>query len=256
MPLGRLLRVPALRLPVQSWPWALLFLALVGVRLSKGAGFADAYALLSRPFWPGTAQREWLQSAQRLEQQTRLSQLEQDNQRLRALLDLQRSHPDKLTAPVISREPAGWWRQLLLGAGSLRGIRPGDAVVAPGGLIGLVESVTPTTARVVLLTDTASQVGVWVARTQRHGLLTGIGASRPVLRFLEKDPQVRPGDVVVTSPASTLVPPGLSVGVIQSVDEKAVPAPVAVIQLSAPVDAVDWVQVLVKATPPAPSARP
>jgi rod shape-determining protein MreC len=119
-------------------------------------------------------------------------------------------------------------------------------VIGPGGLIGRVESVTPTTARVALLTDSSSKVGVWVGRTQRHGLLTGVGSSRPVLRFLEKDPQVRPGDVVVTSPASTLVPPGLSVGVIQSVDDKAVPATLAVVQLSAPVASVDWVQVLTR----------
>jgi hypothetical protein len=39
--------------------------------------------------------------------------------------------------------------------------------------------------------------------------------------------------------------------VIQSVDEKAVPATVAVVQLSAPVASVDWVQVL---TSPAPAA--
>jgi rod shape-determining protein MreC len=72
-----------------------------------------------------------------------------------------------------------------------------------------------------------------------------LGTSRPVVRFLEKDPQVQPGDVVFTSPASTLVPPNLPVGVLQSVDERADPAPEAVVQLIAPIDAVDWVQVLV-----------
>jgi rod shape-determining protein MreC len=251
MPLGRLVRVPWLRALVGAWPWGLLLLALVGVRLSKGALLTDFYALLSRPFWPGTAQKEWLQAAQQVDQQSRLTQLELDNRRLRTLLDLQRADPGKVTAPVISREPGDWWHQLELGAGHLQGIRVGDAVVGPGGLIGRVASVTPTTSRVALLTDTASKVGVWVGRTQRHGLLTGVGSSRPLLRFLEKDPQVRPGDVVVTSPASTLVPPGLSVGVIQSVDEKAVPATVAVVQLSAPVASVDWVQVL---TSPAPAA--
>jgi rod shape-determining protein MreC len=35
------------------------------------------------------------------------------------------------------------------------------------------------------------------------------------------------------------------VGVIQSVDEGADPAPEAVVQLIAPVESVDWVQVLV-----------
>ena len=227
-------------------PWLLVLLALAAVRLSKGAMLADAYAVLSRPFWPGTAQSEWLRSARRVEDGARLAQLERDNQRLRTLLELQKENPDRVTAPVISREGAGWWRQLLLGQGSLNGIRAGQAVLGPGGLVGLVGSVTPTTASVTLLTDPRSRVGVWVGRTQHHGLLTGIGTTRPLLRFLEKDPQARPGDVVVTSPASTLVPPNLPVGVIQTVDDTADPAPEAVVQLIAPIAALDWVQVQVR----------
>ena len=243
MQAGRRLRLPALGAIVQAWPWALLVLALLAVRLSKGAGFTDAYALLSRPFWPGTAQGEWVRSAQGLNDQTRLRQLDADNRRLRSLLELQGRGGRELAAAVISRQAGGWWQQLVIGRGELQGLRPGMAVTAPGGLIGRVASVTPTTASVTLLTDPGSRVGVWVARVQRHGLLTGIGTSRPLLRFIEKDPGVRPGDVVVTSPASTLAPPNLTVGVIQSVDDRAAPATEAVVQLSAPVEAVDWVQV-------------
>jgi rod shape-determining protein MreC len=224
----------------------LLLLALVAVRLSKGASFMDAYALLSRPFWPGSAQSEWLRSAQQLQDQTSLQLLQRDNQRLRGLLELERSASDRVSAPVISRESGGWWQQLELGKGSFDGIRAGAPVVAPGGLIGRVSSVTPTTARVQLLTDHGSRLGVWVARVQRHGLLVGQGTPRPQVQFLEKDTGVRPGDVVTTSPASTLVPPNLLVGVVQSVNENLSPAPEAVVHLSAPVDAVDWVQVVTR----------
>jgi rod shape-determining protein MreC len=87
---------------------------------------------------------------------------------------------------------------------------------------------------------------VWVGRTRHHGLLTGLGTPRPVVRFLEKEPGVVPGDVVTTSPASTLVPPDLPVGVIQSVDAGADPAPEAVVQLAAPVGSVDWLQLLAR----------
>ncbi len=245
MPASPWLRPGAARSLLQAWP-LLLGLVLLGlVRFSKGALLLDAYAQLSRPFWPGTAQGEWLRSARRLEDQTRLAQLETENQRLRGLLQLQTLNPKRLSAPVISRVPAGWWQKLLLGKGSLAGVKVGQAVLAPGGLIGLVSAVTPTTASVTLLTDPTSRVGVWVARNRHHALLSGLGTSRPVVRFLEKDPQVQPGDVVLTSPASTLVPPNLPVGVLQSIDERADPAPEAVVQLIAPVDAVDWVQILV-----------
>ncbi|MFN9644535.1 MAG: rod shape-determining protein MreC [Cyanobacteriota bacterium] len=239
-------RPPSSRGRARRWRLALaLLLLLLIVRLSKGALLNDAYALLSRPFWPGPAQSEWLRSARRVEDQARLEALASDNDRLRQLLGLQQARRHTaMSAPVISRQLGGWWQQLVIGKGALAGVRAGQPVLAPGGLIGLVASVTPTTATITLLTDPSSRVGVWVNRTRSQGLLSGVGSARPLLRFLDKDPEARPGDLVVTSPASTLVPPNLPVAVIQSVDADADPAPVAVVQLIAPVQAVDWVQVL------------
>ena len=229
------------------WPWLLLLLALGMVRFSKGAGFADAFALLTRPFWPGSAQREWIESAQQQEQLSRLELLEQDNARLRGLLALdQQSSGDWLQAAVISRSTSGWWQQLMLGKGSVEGVAKDDAVVGPGGLVGRVQSVTPITSTVRLLTAPGSRIGVWLPRTQQHGLLVGLGTARPQLQFLDKDIQARPGDLVSTSPASTLLPPNLPVAVVQSLNDRSVPAPTALVQLIAPPDAIDWVQVKVR----------
>jgi rod shape-determining protein MreC len=219
-----------------------LILSLLGIRLSKGVGLQDAYALLSLPFWPGPAQSEWLRSAQSAGDRARLEALARDNDRLRQLLGLRlAAGAQTLSAPVISRQSGGWWQRLVIGKGSLAGVRVGQPVLGPGGLIGLVASVTPATATITLLTDPSSRVGVWLSRTSHHGLLSGVGTARPVVRFLDKDPEARPGDVVVTSPASTLVPPNIPVGVIDSVDATADPAPTAVVRLIAPVQAVDWV---------------
>ncbi len=226
------------------WPWVLLSVGLAFVRLSKGAGFSDAYAFLSRPFWPGPAQREWIQKGMQLEQQARIRLLEEDNKRLREILSLDRSSKaGVVSAAVISRTPNGWWQQLELGKGQINGIAPGNAVLGPGGLLGTIKSVTPTTSRVRLLTAPGSRVGIWLPRTKRHGILIGVGTNRPLLRFLDKNPQAREGDVVSTSPASTLVPPNVPVGVIQSLENQAVPAPQANVQLIAAPEAIDWVQV-------------
>ena len=236
-----------LRSAQRLWPWLVLLLVLGLVRLSKGAGFADGFALLTRPFWPGTAQREWVEAAQQQEQISRLELLERDNARLRELLALdQQSSGDWIQAAVISRTASGWWQQLILGKGSVQGVAKDDAVIGPGGLIGRVQSVTPTTSRVRLLTAPGSRIGVWLPRTQQHGLLAGLGTARPQLQFLDKDIQVRPGDLVSTSPASTLLPPNLPVAVVQSLNVRAVPAPTALVQLIAPPDAIDWVQVKVR----------
>ena len=226
------------------WPWLGLLALLALVRWSKGAGFMETYALLSRPFWPGSAQKEWLQSAATLENKAQLELLQQDNKRLRQLLELkQQSKEGQVPAAVISRNAAAWWQQLELGQGSAAGLASGDAVIGPGGLIGRIQSVTPSTARVKLLTAPGSQIGVWVPRTRQHALLVGVGTARPQLRFIDKDIKARPGDLVSTSPASTLLPPNLPVAVIQTLDSRAVPAPEGLVQLIAAPEAVDWVQV-------------
>ena len=52
------------------------------------------------------------------------------------------------------------------------------------------------------------------------------------------------GDAVTTSPASTLLPPNLTIGIVKFVNEKALPSPYAIVQLTASPEAIDWVQVL------------
>ncbi len=223
----------------------LVLIFLIFVRLTKGATFLDIYSFLSRPFWPGTAQKEWLQSGQDLEQKIKMILLEKDNNRLRKLLELENSITgDRVSAAVISRRTSGWWQQLEINKGSQDEIKAGNAVVGPGGLLGIIHSVTPNTSRVRLLTGPGSRVGVWVQRIERHGILIGMGTNRPKLTFLDKDSSAQVGDIVSTSPASTIVPPNLPIGVIQSLNNQALPAPYGVIQLLATPEAIDWVQII------------
>ncbi|KGG14604.1 Rod shape-determining protein MreC [Prochlorococcus sp. MIT 0602] len=204
----------------------------------------DAFSFLTRPFWPGTAQKEWITNGIDIEQKIKLDLLEKDNLRLRQLLELKNSNnKNQISAAVISRRSRDFWQQLDLNKGSIDGISIGDAVLGPGGLLGLIDSVTPTTSRVRLLTSPGMNLGVWIERSKVHGVLLGVGTNRPQLEFLNKIPNARLGDVVSTSPASTLLPPNIPVGVIQFINEETMPSPNAVIQLIASPEAIDWVKV-------------
>ena len=226
------------------WTWFFISLLLIFVRFSKGSFLLDAFSLVSRPFWPGTAQKDWITSSINLEREIRLDLLEKDNLRLRSLLELKAfSDRNLISAAVISRRSRGFWQQLELNKGGNHGISSGDAVLGPGGLLGLVETITPTTSRVRLLTGTGTNIGVWIEKKRIHGVLKGVGTDRTQLNFLEKTPGVVPGDVVSTSPASTLFPPNLPVGVIQTVNNDHLPAPYAYVQLIASPSAIDWVQI-------------
>ena len=227
------------------WVIFLFGALLVGIRWTKGAGFLDFYSILLKPVLPGTAQREWIQEGENIERNIRLKLLEEDNNRLRRALSLKEfNSEDRISAAVISRSSSNWWQLLEINKGAKDGVLKGQTVIGPGGLIGLIDSTTPLTSRVRLLTDPGHQVGAWIERTKRHGMLTGMGTNRPKLIFLNKNTLVKAGDIVTSSPASTLLPPNLTIGIVQFVNEKALPSPYAIVQLSASPEVIDWVQIL------------
>ena len=77
----------------KNWKRFKLLLIVSGslglIRFTKSTNFADIYTIISRPFWPGSAQKEWIKSGIFLEEKTKLKLLEKDNERLRTLLNLQ-----------------------------------------------------------------------------------------------------------------------------------------------------------------------
>ena len=75
------------------------------------------------------------------------------------------------------------------------------------------------TSSVILLTSPDSKLGVWVDRIQTNGLLIGSGDDYPKLILYSKSADIKVGDFVSSSPASTLLPPNIPIGIVQSVDE-------------------------------------
>ena len=228
----------------KSWIIVLFFLILLILRLSKTFIFRDLYYFVTKPFWPGEYQQEILRKSINQELNIKLNQLEMDNLRLRQLLDLQNfSEANKLNSSVISRNTSSWWKKILLNKGSKNGVSIGDAVIGPGGLIGIVENTSKLTSSVKLLTDPNSKVGVWTQRANLHGLLIGVGTKTPKLFFYSKNIDIQIGDYILSSPASTILPPNIPIGIIQSIDNESKPNTIATVQLTATPEAIDWVQI-------------
>ena len=229
----------------KNWIFFGVFLFLAFVRLSKGSLYKDFYYFISKPFWPGQFQREFILKSIEQESLIKLNLLEKDNARLRKILDLQESfNSDNISAAVISRKSGSWWRQIILNKGSKDGVEIGNTVVGPGGLLGRVNNTSLFTSTITLLTSPVSKLGVWVDRIQINGLLVGSGDDFPTLILYSKDADIRVGDFVSSSPASTLLPPNIPIGIVQSVDEPIQSKKSAKILLLAKPQAIDWVQIL------------
>ncbi len=229
----------------KNWTFFAIFLFLVFVRISKGSLYKDFYYFISKPFWPGQSQKEVILKSLDLESIVKLNLLEKDNVRLREILYLQKSsNTDNISAAVISRKTGSWWRQLILNKGSKDGVEVGNTVIGPGGLLGRVNSTSLLTSSVTLLTSPESKVGVWVDRIQINGLLIGSGDDYPNLTLYSKSADIKVGDFVSSSPASTLFPPNIPIGVVQSVKEPLKAQKTAKILLLAKPHLIDWVQIL------------
>jgi len=226
------------------WIFFGIFLFLVFVRISKGSLYKDFYYFISKPFWPGQFQNEIILKSIDQESFIKLNLLKKDNVRLREILNLQQSTNNNISAAVISRKTGSWWRQIILNKGSKDGVEIGSAVIGPGGLLGRVNSTSLFTSSVRLLTSPESKVGVLVNRIQINGLLVGSGDNYPNLILYSKDADVKVGDFVSTSPASTLLPPNIPIGIVQSVNEPFKSKKTAKILLLAKPHVIDWVQIL------------
>lgn len=215
------------------------------LRYTQSALIFELYQQVSRPFHPsGLSQEEILENAQIQALQDRVQELEQQNRQLQDLLGYVESRPEEaVVAPVIGRGADHWWQQILLGRGSNDGIELGAIVSGTGGIVGRVIQVTPSTSRVLLISDPTSQIGVTVSRSRSMGYMRGQSEDRAVMEFFDKVPDVRPGDVVTTSMFSQLFPEGLPIGRVLSVNMDHSPAPVAVIELTAPISHLEWVVV-------------
>jgi len=227
------------------WIFLGIFLFLVFVRISKGSLYKDFFYFISKPFWPGQFQKEVILKSLNQESLINLSLLKKDNIRLREILSLQESsNNDNISATVISRKTGSWWRQIILNKGSKDGVEIGDSVIGPGGLLGRVNNTSLFTSSVTLLTSPESKVGVWVDRIQINGLLVGIGNDYPNLILYSKNAELKVGDFVSSSPASSLLPPNIPIGIVQSIDEPFKAKKMAKISLLAKPQAIDWVQIL------------
>ena len=221
------------------------FLFLVFVRISKGAFYKDFYYFISKPFWPDPNQKEIVFESINQEYLIKLNLLRKDNTRLRQILSLQESSNDEyISAAVISRKTGSWWRQIILNKGSKDGVEIGDIVIGPGGLLGRVKNTSLFTSSVTLITSPESKLGVWVDRIQINGLLVGLGDDYPSLILYSKNTDIKVGDFVSSSPASTLLPPNIPIGIVQSIDETLKSKKTAKISLLAKPHVIDWVQIL------------
>lgn len=141
------------------------------------------------------------------------------NQKLQEMLGFKKEQPYKLLpVEVIAYTPHNYFKVVVFGEGEKEGVEKDMVVVNPQGLVGKVIEVYPHQAKVLLISDEASKVGVRVQRTRDVAILQGKGEKGICeLKYLLCEASVKVGDRVVTSGLGELFPEGILVGEISRI---------------------------------------
>ncbi len=140
-------------------------------------------------------------------------QLDQENARLRDLINVQLDPQlTRITGVVLADSGSPFRQSVILNVGARDGILDGWPAMDGIGLVGRVSGVGNETSRVILVTDTSSQIPVTIQPAGQRAILAGDNTINPLLQFVEDPDLVKPGDRVVTSGDGGVFPAGLLVG--------------------------------------------
>lgn len=144
--------------------------------------------------------------------------LEEENRRLRELVDMRASLPvEGRLAEIIYAARDPFVHRVFIDKGLQQGIEAGQVVVDEQGVMGQVVRSFPLTAEVSLLTDKQQAIPVVVQRTGLRAILSGTGNSTLEVQFLASSVDVQVGDYLVTSGLDGVYLPGLPVAKVSKV---------------------------------------
>jgi len=146
--------------------------------------------------------------------------LESENERLRKLLGLSsRLRWGFVPAEGLHSGGIGDEYTLTLTAGSKAGVKPFSAIVAPEGLVGMVETVDPTMSLAIMWPHPDFRVSAMAADGTAFGIVAahlGDSASRYLmeLRGVPYRNTLAPGTLIVSSGLGSVYPRGIPIGTV------------------------------------------
>lgn len=167
-----------------------------------------------------TASQARQRMAEMAERAARTEQLANENQSLRALLELRPALPVRSLAAEITHAAADpYSRKVFIDRGTQHGVAAGSGVINEVGMLGQVTRAYALSAEVTLLSDKDAAIPVVNLRTQQRSVAFGLSGGME-LRFLSGQADVQVGDKLQTSGLDAVYPPGLPVGAVSQVERR------------------------------------
>lgn len=165
-----------------------------------------------------------------MELQQEISLMQQDKYEVdqyRELFELSNQYEDyEMTgANVIAKDSGNWFHSFIIDKGTNDGLAVDMAVLAQGGLAGIITSVGPSSSRVMAIIDDDSNITSMSMSMKESCMVSGdlelYKEGRLRLMYADKDASITEGDKIVTSNISTKYLPGLLIGYVDEIETDA-----------------------------------
>lgn len=149
------------------------------------------------------------------------AEIRRDNELLRQQVGLDVASTTKqVAAEVVAFQPDSYRQFVTINRGARDGLKSGQAVLSAGVLAGIVGVVASGSAKVILITDPEFKVTATVQDRDANGIVQGQLGGGLSMQKIDQTKQLRPGDTITTAGLGGLVPAGLLIGQVQSVDNR------------------------------------
>lgn len=150
----------------------------------------------------------------------RYEALEQENRRLRELLDTSYLVGDKVQVArllAVASNPSS--QEVVINKGAWHGVYSGQPILDAKGILGHIVHVGPFSSHAMLISDARHAIPVTVNRSGVRGIVEGADSDTSLkLSFVPNNADVQPGDLLVSSGMGGIFPQGYPVGEIEHVD--------------------------------------
>ena len=123
-----------------------------------------------------------------------------------------------IAARIVAEESDAFTHSVVAYIGD-KDVSKGDIVLSNQGVVGRVDRVSGSYAKIILITDINSKIPVMIEKNRTRGILSGDNTTFPRLIFVPLDAEFDVGDRIVTSGVSGVFPAGLPIGEIISVSK-------------------------------------
>lgn len=174
-----------------------------------------------------------------LQEKEKLQETISESKRLKRILNYQEETPYELvSARVVGWTPSLFSSALLIDKGINQGFEKDTPVVAwqeggnpqnPGvapmkserlngmAVVGRISESGPDMSKVLLITDSNSELAAMVQRSREKGVIAGTGERSLLLKYLSPTADLEIGDLIITSGMGRIFPAGLVIGSVEEV---------------------------------------